>query len=275
MLQGKSAFDPLAVRRRLFATIAVAVAASTLLVVFADDYTRPLFTNWTINASVTAAFALAVMVAARQGLSGLYGPAQAAIAVALALWLAAEFLWTYYELGLGVEVPFPSAADAAWLAGYAPFAYYLFKVYGFFGKGRPALALAVSAATAAFVAYTAVAVVAASADPEEDAFSLAVSLAYVALDGLVMVPAVMVLTRLRKGAFTSVPWFLISISILLAAAGDVGYAYYEAAGIEGEWVWDVLFNADYVVIAATIFWHNRFFIFDSRRARDAWQRENR
>jgi hypothetical protein len=270
-----SAFDPLAVRRRLFATIAAAVTVSSLLVVLADDDTRPLFTNWTINASVTAAFALAVMVAARQGLSGLYGPAQVAIAIALALWLGAEFVWTYYELGLGVEVPFPSAADAAWLAGYAPFAYYLFKVYGFFGKGRPKLALAVSAVTAAFVAYTAVEVVAASADPEGDALSLAVSLAYVALDGMVIVPAVMVLTRLRKETFTSVPWFLISISILLAAAGDVGYAYYTAAGIEGEWVWDVLFNADYVVIAATIFWHNRFFIFDSRRARDAWQKENR
>lgn len=271
---GSSAFDPLAVRRRLFATIAIAIAASSLLMVFAQDDLRPLFTNWTINASVTAAFALAVVVAIRQGPSGLYGKAQAALALALALWLAAEFLWTYYELGLQVEVPFPSLADAAWLAGYAPFAYYLFRVYGFFGKGRPRLLLAASAATAAFVAYTTVAVVAAAAEPEE-ALPLAISVAYVALDGLVIVPAVMVLTRLRRGAFTAVPWFLISLSILLAAAGDVGYAYYVASGLEGEWVWDVFFNADYVVMAATIFWHGRFFIFDKKRATDAWQKENR
>lgn len=274
-MRGTSAFDPLAVRRRLFVTIAVVIAASSALMIFADDDLRPLFTNWTINASVTAAFALAVVVVIRQGFSGLYGRAQVALAIALGLWLAAEFLWTYYELGLGIEVPFPSAADAAWLAGYAPFAYYLFEVYRFFGKGRPWLALAVSAATTALVAYTAVAIVAASADSEEDVFPIAVSLAYVALDGLVIVPAMMVLTRLRKGTFTAVPWFLISLSILLAAAGDVGYAYYTAAELEGEWVWDMLYNADYVVTAAVLFWHNRFFIFDKKSAKNIWQKENR
>ena len=206
---------------------------------------------------------MAIIVAFRQGRSGLYGKAQMALAAGLALWLVGELLWSYYELGFGIEIPFPSLADAFWIAGYGPAAYYLYKIYGFFGKGQRQLALAVSTATAAFVAYTTIAVVAASAEPEESVLSLAVSLAYVVADGVLIVPAIMVLTRLRRGLFTAVPWFLLSLSILFSAAGDVGFAYYVASDMEEQaWMWDLLFNANYIAMAATLFWHNKFFIYD-------------
>lgn len=270
------AFDPRTVRRWLFLTLAVAIAGLSLPIILADEESRPFFDNWILNGTAGAAFVMAAVVVLRQGKSGLYGKAQAALAIALALWLAGELLWTYYELGLGIETPLPSLADAAWLAGYAPAAYYLFRIYNFFGRGQSMLALTIFAATAAFVVYTSVAVVAASADPEEDAFSLSVSLAYVIADGVLIVPAIMVLTRLRRGTFTAVPWFLLSLSILSSAAGDVGFAYYSAAGLEEQdWVWDLLFNTDYIVMTATLFWHNRFFIYDKNAARKEWQKENR
>jgi hypothetical protein len=254
----------------------VAIVGLNLPIVLADDESRLFFDNWILNGTASAAFAMATVVALRQGRSGIYGKAQAALAMALALWLTGELLWTYYELGLGIETPFPSLADAAWLAGYAPAAYYLFRIYGFFGRGRPVLALSILAATAAFVVYTSVAVVAASAEPEEDAFSLAVSLVYVVADGVLIVPAIMILTRLRRGALTGMPWFLLSLAILSSAAGDVGFAYYSAAGLEEQdWVWDLLFNADYIAMAATLFWHNRFFVYDKKAARKEWQKENR
>lgn len=269
-------FDPRTVRRWLFLTLAVAIVGLNLPIILADEERRPFFDNWILNGTACAAFVMAAFVAFRQGRTGLYGTAQTALALALALWLAGELLWTYYELGLGIETPFPSLADAAWLAGYAPAAYYLFRIYNFFGRGPPTLILSIFAATAAFVAYTSVAVVVASSDPEEDAFSLTVSLAYVVADGVLIVPAIMVLTRLRRGTLTAVPWFLLSMAILFSAAGDVGFAYYSAAGQEEQdWVWDLLFNADYIVMTATLFWHNRFFIYDKNAAKKEWQKENR
>lgn len=270
------AFDPRIVRRWLFLTIAIAIVGLNLPIIFSGDESRPFFDNWILNGTAGAAFVMALVVALRQGRSGLYGKAQAALAAALALWLAGELLWTYYELGLGIETPFPSLADALWLAGYVPAAYYLYKIYRFFGRGQLRLTLAVSAAATAFVAYTAIAVVAASADPEEESFSLAVSLAYVVFDGVLIVPAVMVLTKLRRGTFTAVPWFLLSLSILFSAAGDIGFAYYSVTDMEEQdWVWDLLFNADYIALAATLFWHNRFFIYDKGGAKRVWQKENR
>ena len=40
------------------------------------------------------------------------------LAVGLALFVAGDGVWTFYELGLGSEVPFPSIADILYLAGY-------------------------------------------------------------------------------------------------------------------------------------------------------------
>jgi hypothetical protein len=63
---------------------------------------------------------------------------------------------------------------------------------------------------------------------------------------------------------------------LLIAAADSGFAYYSATGLDEQiWVWDLLFNAGYVAIAATLFWHKRFFIFDNNKLKKMWQWENR
>jgi hypothetical protein len=40
------------------------------------------------------------------------------IAVGIILWATAELTWTYYQLGLRIENPFPSIADGFWVIGY-------------------------------------------------------------------------------------------------------------------------------------------------------------
>jgi hypothetical protein len=193
------------------------------------------------------------------------------------LWFAAELLWTYYQLGLGIDVPFPSLADALWLAGYAPIAFHLFRVCNFFGRGRPAVAAGVALGYSAFVAYLALILAgAAASEPGYDVLTLALSISYPALDGLLIVPCILVLLSLRHGRFTAPPWTLLSSAILLIAAADSGFAYYSATGLDEQiWVWDLLFNAGYVAIAATLFWHKRFFIFDNNKLKKMWQGENR
>ena len=271
------AFDTDSARKNLIATIAVATAGMSLLVVLADDVARPFFTNWTINVTAGTAVGIAALVSIRQGVRGLYGSAHAALAAGFGLWLAAELLWTYYQLGLGIDVPFPSVADALWLAGYAPIAFHLFRVYSFFGRGRPAVAVTVSLGYAAFLGYLIVILVAAAtSEPEYKALALALSITYPALDGVLIVPCILVLLSLRHGRFTAPPWTLLSSTILLIAFADSGFAYYAAAGLEDQiWVWDLLFNAGYIAIAATLFWHKKFFIFDNNKLKKMWQSENR
>jgi hypothetical protein len=270
----EAAFDPLRVRNKLVLTVAASVSAAGILIVFSGD-NRVFFTNWTVNAAALAAFALSIIVTFRQGMSGLFGRAHAALAIGLALWLAAELVWTYYELGVGIEEPFPSPADALWLTGYAPIAYYSLRIYRTFGHKRTSLALAAFGAFAVFAAYVISLVATAAVQSESDAVSTAVSVAYPLLDCLLAAPAILVLSNLKNGRLTSTPWALLSFSLLVMAAADSGFAYDTAAGLGEMWVWDVLYNTIYIMIAATLFWHNRFFVFDKNRAKKIWQQENR
>ena len=42
------------------------------------------------------------------------------LGVGLLLWALAEILWTYFQIGIGDELPYPSPADIVWAVGTAP-----------------------------------------------------------------------------------------------------------------------------------------------------------
>jgi hypothetical protein len=64
----------------------------------------------------------------------LHGKAYASLAIGLGLWLVAELIWTYFELGLQIDTPFPSFADVFWLVAYGFLAYPLYRIYKFMSK---------------------------------------------------------------------------------------------------------------------------------------------
>ena len=83
----------------------------------------------------------------------------------------------------------------------------------------------------------------------------------------------------RAGQLVSAHWTLLALALLFTAAADSGFGYFAVLNInkaqEVEWMWDILYNATYLSIAAALIWHNYFFVFDERKAMKKWQRENR
>ncbi|MCA1823812.1 MAG: EAL domain-containing protein [Frankia sp.] len=69
-----------------------------------------------LSVTVAAAIATGACVLASTWSHGRARQAWVLLAVATGLWLAGEFLWSFYELILGDEAPFPSPADVAYLA---------------------------------------------------------------------------------------------------------------------------------------------------------------
>jgi hypothetical protein len=276
-MQHVNAFDPSWVRRNLALTLVASLAVTNAFIILPDEESKPFFSNWTINAAAAVALGMVIIVIWSQKLDGLHGRTYAAFAIGLALWLVAEILWTYYELYAEID-PYPSAADAFWIAGYAPFSYHLISTYRFFGQAvKPYVIIIVSIAAALFVGHTSTIVYTTSSPVTPDDFTTAgISIAYLALDAVLVVPAIIVLASLRRGKLTFTPWFLLSSALLITAAADSGFAYYEAAGMEEEiWIWNPLYNSSYIIMTATLFWHYRFFVFHEREARRIWQEENR
>jgi hypothetical protein len=175
--------------------------------------------------------------------------------------LIAESVWAYYRIGVGIENPFPSIADAFWLAGYVPFAYHLFSTARFFGKGiRKSLLGVVIVAVAAYtVFYIDIILQAFELAGPEASLSLAIAISYPVADGIILLPALAIVMNSGRGKLTSIPWIFVAFIVLVAADSFLGLGAVTAA-TDVTFHITMLFNAAYLCIAAGLFWYNKMFI---------------
>lgn len=180
------------------------------------------------------------------------------------LWLGAELTWAYYREGLGVEVPYPSAADLFWLIGYG---FFLIHNYKLIAKLREVahidrtMIVLVSVAVGLTLGYIlnftfGVAEILSSTT---DTLSTGVSIFYPIIDGIILIPAMVIFWSLRRTDPSSIHWLLMSASFIMVTIGDIGFGYSFAlspdiAG-EYEWIWSIFFNACYVCMAAGGLWY--------------------
>jgi hypothetical protein len=207
------------------------------------------------------------------------------LAVGLILWFAAEVIWAYYQVWLGIDNPFPSIADALWLIGYGFFIYHLYKVFNSIGIRTGATAagthnykhlltsvivlvvIASSYIASIFIFATSSSNNPFNGQPHKNNYIIGflISIAYPILDAIMLVPAVTILWSLRRADPTSTHWILISTFIIMVTIGDIGFGYSEVI-INQEiaqkqlWIWDTFYNASYICIAAALFWYNKFSI---------------
>jgi len=187
----------------------------------------------------------------------------------LILWFIAELSWTYYELGLGIENPYPSPADAIWLAGYPFIIYFLFGISKVlsrqkFSYDREPLIL-ISVATALTLAYifTLTFGIASMISNQQNMVAWIITIIYPILDGIAFVPSLLIIMKLRnKKQIESIrPWMLLAASILLVTVADIGFGYSEVLGKTVEQgrvgIWDAIYSAGYIVMAISMYWRYR------------------
>ncbi len=182
----------------------------------------------------------------------------------LAVWLVAEVTWTYYQLVLEIATPLPSSADAFWLSGYGFFIYFLYKIYKLLSRTSERLVvILVSLATASILGYT-INLTFGIADllsAQEGSLAWLISISYPILDGILLVPAALIIWGLRNKKLSSAHWILLSLSIVLVTIADIGFGYsavIDKAGKE-EWIWDLFHNSSYLIMAAALFLQSRIF----------------
>ena len=119
------------------------------------------------------------------------------------LWLVVKFTFAYYREGLGVEVPYPSFADLFWLLGYG---FFLFHNYSVIAKLRGILTIdrsmiiLVSAAVGLTLGYILNLTfgVAEILSSTTDSLSFGVSVFYPIIDGILLIPSIIIFWSLRK-----------------------------------------------------------------------------
>jgi hypothetical protein len=266
-MEQKAYFEIKKQRRNLVLGLVVAIAAINMVVLFTVGSEMETFVSDISRiGTISVAAILSLIVVGRQKISGLFGRAYAALAAALILWVVAESIWGYYEIGLGVETPFPSIADAFWLAAYGPFMYHVFSTGRFFGKGvKKSAIIIVGVAAALYTAFYVQALVAVSSlEGPEALTSLAISIAYPVLDLILIVPAVLMVTNAGRGQLTSIPWIFVGCILLVIADSLLGIT--AVTGFTGETFHIAMtYNAAYLFFMAGLVWYNRQFIPDAKK----------
>lgn len=257
-------------RRNLIIGLIASILAVNSIILFAGDAeSKNYFGNVLRPILAAVATGLAFIVVYRQKVKGVFGRSYAALAAGLVLYLIAEMLWGYYSIGLGIEVPFPSLADAFWLAAYAPFGYGLFTLsrmysYGKHKKTNKALIM-MSICVAVFASYYVVQLISVSdLTSAEGTIATAIGIAYPILDSILIIPALLAIMSAGRGYLTSVPW--IFVSWIFTAIADGIFGFTAVTTIAGDVsVWNLFYNAAYLSMAAGLFWHNKYMIFDKRK----------
>lgn len=245
---------------RILSVLALVLVALTgLLSVFVGSDASNLYQDGTRIATAGGALGLSIAVVAKQGVRGLFGRSYLALAIGLACTFAAESVWGYYEIVLEEESPFPSVADALWLAAYGGIGYFLYSLSKFYGGGlrkwKVMLVAAIILALASFYIYSLASI--SLEYLEDDVTPLVISVAYPVLDAIVLVPAILMVVNSGKGKLTYVPWIFVGLVFLGIADTLLGFAALTEFQDDTTFI-TMMYNVSYVWMAAGMFWHARF-----------------
>ncbi len=225
------------------------------------------------EAVAALAAAVACGIAAKRS-SGRLRLAWTLLAVSAAAWTAGEIVWSVYEVALGVVVPFPSAADAGFLAAI-PFAVAGILAFSSAPRGtsrrwRVWLDGLIIAVSLLFVGWVAGLdrVVTDVADP---LLERAVNLAYPLGD--IVVGTVLVLAIRRASGQQQGRLILLLGGLGANALADSAFAYLTANGTYGEIgsVLDAGWVAGYLMVALAALWPSTPTDTIDRAPIDMWQ----
>lgn len=186
------------------------------------------------------------------------------LSIGLVLWTSAEFTWTYFQLGLGIENPFPSEADAFWLSGYPFIIFFAYVVNKTLSKNgiydrETLILLSVSAGLTLGYIFNLTFGIADIMATAEDEIAWLISIFYPILDTIALVPSLLIVISLRNKVSTSnLHWFLFASSIIIVTIADIGFGYSELLGTaeEEQWFWDILYTASYIFMAGALYAYN-------------------
>jgi hypothetical protein len=178
----------------------------------------------------------------------------------LFLWFIGEAVWAGYTLILGVELPYPSAADIFWIAGYIPFFIALYLYVKLFShvltKKMLAVSMAATVVLAVSVTFTLLTPVLTA---EEDLLTMAVDFAYPLLDVALFSVANLGLIIFWKGKLGK-SWLLINAAIVMDVCADILFSYTTAQGTyySGHML-DLLFDFSYLFFLMAFYIHTKKF----------------
>ena len=252
--------------RNLTLVLIGSIIIADSLVILSDSHSREAVDIIVLDVTGAIALGLGILVIYRHKFHGVHGKSFFCLTLGVLLWLAADITVSYYYFILLIKVVPPpvSFADVFWLAGYIFFALHLFITFKFMRKIiNVRVLVATSLASAIFVSYmlTVHVPLILSEFAHHNYLVFAVNVSYPIADAILIVPAVTIVVASRLDYEHSIPWTFASISLLVNAFADYGFVNdVMNNNMENIRVWDLFFIADFLILAAALYWYNRYHV---------------
>lgn len=182
------------------------------------------------------------------------------LTLGMVCWFLGEAIWMVYALVLKVVVPYPSVADVVWLMGYVPLTLAILMYVRTF---RFVVSKAILTAAAGTVLMGSLVIFVSLASPmlasaaQQETTTLAVDIAYPALDIIMFSLSIIGLLIFAKGKIASA-WLLINGAVLMNVIGDIlfSYATLQGAYYSGHYL-ELFFCWGYILFALAFYAHQK------------------
>jgi hypothetical protein len=155
-----------------------------------------MFSNWVIDISAGLALIFSLILILRERNRKSEGKKYVSLFIAISLWFSAEIVYTYNQSILRIDVPYPSYADSLWLLGYIFMAYHLFSSFYYWNKKKKFSESSVFIITI-FSALLILFLIQSSAITySTDVYLILVAILYHIADGIILIPALILLWNL-------------------------------------------------------------------------------
>lgn len=222
-----------------------------------------------LNVTAAVASSLGIMVVCLSGIHGAHGWSYLFLTLGIISWFTADLTLAYYYFVLGIEEQIQvSVTDILWFIGYLFLAAHLFTVLKFIrGRIKLVTIIITSILSLLFITYIALNLSNSSRSfVIGDYTAFVVTIAYPILDLMFFVPSLIILISLRKDDLQSIPWIILSLSLLINAVADEGYVIdYVKGHLHNLLFWNIFYVIDFIIMTGALFWYYKFHISPERK----------
>ena len=180
----------------------------------------------------------------------------------VALWFLGEFTYSYYQIVLNVDVPYPGVGEIFYLAGYGPlilFAYKTFKTLNRNGRTkRRVIALVVTLSFVVPVGST-ILFFGEDVDFQSQWPDIVLSSTFNYLDGVLLSLSILIVSKLPRNNPYIYHWILFTSFTILTIVTD--FVYLQISIVDEEFlnetevIWEAMWAFAYLSLLASAFWY--------------------
>ena len=208
-----------------------------------------------LNVTAAVASSVGIIVICHYGIHGAHGRSYLFLTIGIISWFFADLTLAYYYFVLGIEEQLQvSITDILWFIGYLFLAAHLLTVLKFIQSRIKLVTIIItSLLSLLFITYIALNLSNSSRSFVIcDYTAFVVTVTYPILDLMLFVPSIIILITLRKDGLQSIPWFILSLSLLINAVADEAYVNdYVKGHVHNLLFWNIFYVTEFIIIAVT------------------------